>query len=1045
MSGQIEITPFTPAQIASVLGHYDVLAIVSGPPGEVDEKIGELAAISDESVLGERYGWVLKSRERVAVLSTIGEELLPRLLEETEVLAFAGDGYAEALRAALAGRLPSSNTKGQEALSALKLAMALPSLAPRHGVFAQEISRIENTLQLDRERASLDFVISNRQPLVGRSHELSKLVSFATKPTGQETIVLSGDAGVGKSALLATLIRTLTQSREAITVVLDFDGPQLASAEPAEFLREFSRRLASAATSTDLLTSEEKSELTANMKSLRSRLRSRSSEKGNVQRISSEEQYRNVDAYAVEAFESLPRALRSTPILLVLDTFEVALAAGEVEIDRLLTIVMLLRLKFNIPSLRAIVAGRSLAGQLASWAKISQGVLAPETRWLVLSALKPRAAEKLIANLDRGVGRFSDPVLRRKAAKIAGYYPLSLKLIYRATRDLRGEQLSKFLDDLKGGERFVDEVNTQFLHTRILGRLEDPSLRKLAAPGLLLRMVSPDLIRLVLARPCGLGEVTVPAAWNIYEKLKKTWLVDHPGDAFSRHRDDLRRQMVSAITAQDPQKADELHRAAASFYLAGPAEDDPAMAFWKSLSPEVRNTEGTYHAALAGDRYPQAMSQQEARSLQKNLGLDVELLPDGWIAVIRAATGNISTLTNDQVATLSGSLRDEAVAKEINRLLAVNDAESAAKLVNLRSAGYDDGFTPHRPSRSIRSRSAGLSRRDVQQDILVAWANAAINEAALAFEQLVELEPDRVSGLMAALPDAVVEDSSSLSAGVLAASLKRPWKIAPQEGFLSNPVSPHLAIPYLAARMLLSDDTSFSTIIGELRDGRLLRHALDEREMPFDHHRLKSWTVAMRMALGDGLHHSVTLSKEFLDLRTIMDLGAPTPTVTENTSVGLYHTARAIEVLRLGSTSARIENIYRAEGQFTFSVDEFGIGRTECLKALRGLTPELHQPTAFLLRRAPADQLIEFLRGQSTINPLWPRDLAFEKERPKRAFPEQETLSVVVTCDRLRLLPVLLEWLVRFQDQASDLLAIHHHITARLFAEFDFRPSRSGT
>jgi hypothetical protein len=1037
MQSQAGTLEFTPAQMASVLGHYDVLAVVAGRHSDVDGLVGDLAAISDEGLLGKRYGWVVKNRERLEILSAIDAQAVPRLLAATEQLVFKRDDYAEALRATLKGRLPISRPIGPEALAALRLAVVLPALAAERDSFEQEILRIEDKLLVDRERASLEFVISNRLPLVGRDRELNDLISFATSGEDQATTVLSGDAGVGKSALLATLIRTLTKSGDAITVVLDFDGPQLASAEPAEFLREFSRRLASAAIATDLLTIQEKTALTINMKSLRSRIRSRSSEQGNVRRVSSEEQYRGVDAYAAEAFANLPQALKTKPILLVLDTFEVALAAGEVEIDRLLTIVMLLRFKFNLPSLRAIVAGRSLAGQLTSWTRISQDVLAPRERWLVLSALRPRAAERMIANLDRNEGRFENRDLRRRAAKVAGYYPLSLKLVHQATRGMQPNELSAFLDDVKGSENFVDEMNTQFLHARILGRIEDTELRKLAAPGLLLRLVSPDLIRLVLAGPCGLGTISAARSSELYGKLKKTWLVDEPGESFSRHRDDLRRQMVSAITAESPQKANDLHRAAASFYLAGPPGSDPAMSFWKNLSPDVRDAEGVYHAAFAGETYPQTMPQQEARSLKKHLGLDLELLPDGWIAVIRAAAGDISTLTSEQVATLSGSLRDEAVSKEINRLLTVNDSEAAARMVNLGSARYDGGFTAAPSPRLEGTVSVPLLRRDLHQRILVAWANAAIDEAANAFEQLVETETDPISGLLEALPDAVKEDSRSLSAGVLAASLKKPWRTS---ALGLSTVPPLLAAPYLAARMLLAHDSLFKKLLRELRDSSMLRQILEERGAPVVHHRLKSWIVAMRIATGDDINREEQLPKEFLDLKAILLLGASNGTPGEMELSSVPDTAQAIELLQLGPTSARIEDVYRTDDFLNLDIPSFEGDRAELLELLRGLTPELHRPAAFLLRRAPTDQLIGFIREQSATNTLWPRDQAFETERSRRSFAERDALSVVVTCDRLRLLPALLIWLSRYQDEASDLLAMHQHITARLFTEFDIKP-----
>ena len=63
------------------------------------------------------------------------------------------------------------------------------------------------------------------------------------------------------------------------------------------------------------------------------------------------------------------------------------------------------------------------------------------------------------------------------------------------------------------------EMRQAVLYERFLGHIADERVRELAHPGLVLRRVTPELVRSVLAGPCGLGAIDERQARQLPERL----------------------------------------------------------------------------------------------------------------------------------------------------------------------------------------------------------------------------------------------------------------------------------------------------------------------------------------------------------------------------------------------------------------------------------------------------------------------------------------------------------------------------------------------
>jgi hypothetical protein len=154
------------------------------------------------------------------------------------------------------------------------------------------------------------------------------------------------------------------------------------------------------------------------------------------------------------------------------------------------------------------------------------------------------------------------------------------------------------------------------LYERVLGHVHDPDVKALAVPGLVLRYVTPELIRKVLAGPCKLGDVDGDRANTIFEKLGDEVALVVQGD---RHqslelRPELRRIVLDDLAvdvASEPQQR-AIREAAVEFFAGDPEHraEELYHRLWLDHDPAiidarwVRGIEGSLRSAL-DERLPE--------------------------------------------------------------------------------------------------------------------------------------------------------------------------------------------------------------------------------------------------------------------------------------------------------------------------------------------------------------------------------------------------------------------------------------------------------
>lgn len=424
------------------------------------------------------------------------------------------------------------------------------------------------------------------QGFMGRGSELSTLRSFVGVLDPQSRaeavrrflsgftatrnpLMLYGIGGVGKSTLLTEFIRQHVSGPMPFPwVYLDFDNPRLNVAILSTLVEEAVEQLGAQYIGSDwsgvLAEARTQSNLTE-AAHYQSEQESRSIAFGDL--AYSEYQREQSAQLIAQSFASqLKMALESTglermmqvsemlPLLIVMDTFEEVQKRG-IETAGILW-KFLTYLQQNFPRLRVVVSGR------AQVPEVGQNLGTP-----VEIALREFDESSAISYLMvRGV---SDIDSARALYKQVGGNPLNLKL---AAQVAKNEKVGKKgIEGIKTTSYLVfaaaEHVVQGQLYSRILERITDPDLHKLAHPGLVVRRVTPTIIQQVLAGPCELGEIDLDRASQLFEKLKcQVDLVVLEPDGAVRHQQDVRRVMLKLLESEKPDQVHAIHELAYQFY-----------------------------------------------------------------------------------------------------------------------------------------------------------------------------------------------------------------------------------------------------------------------------------------------------------------------------------------------------------------------------------------------------------------------------------------------------------------------------------------------
>ena len=503
----------------------------------------------------------------------------------------------------------------------------------------------------------------------GRTQELTDLHNYLKTGQPQRSIyqakplMIFGPGGVGKSTLLAKFILETVDSAAIDDFVFcyrDFDRAALLPEQPVTLLAEcvlqlglqfpqiksYARDLRrswlnelSASVGARQTVQTEGGERRATMKRHVAK-RHISDSRGDL--------YRYLDNCR-RLIAELPRA-HEIRLLLVLDTFE---RVQEVSFEFTEALWRFLdSLQSIFPLMSVIVAGR---------AELSDEI-----------AHTPYPLKELDAEATRGylaARGITNPQLADTIFRRVGGDPLSLRLTVDGLKQDHGDlsQLSKLPDDF--GELEIDhELNQGWLYRRYLNRIRnDPEIQRLAYPGLVLRRVTPWVIREVLAVPCKVDVPSDEVARDLFERLaRQSSLVTLEAPLMLKHRRDVRKRMLLGLVQTEGATVFDIHRRAVDYYAKEP------------FSAAAR-AEEIYHRLSISTRREEIDPRWEP-GLEELLSDAVDEIPPEMRGYLIARIKNTSLAFNWDEADARS--KEEFVATRASDAITVNRPADALKLLS---------------------------------------------------------------------------------------------------------------------------------------------------------------------------------------------------------------------------------------------------------------------------------------------------------------------------------------------------------------------------
>jgi len=560
------LTAFNPVRLKP-------LGMSAEPGSAIKELMDDLVEVYDPPTPRQR--WMLRTDIREKVLREMGSrEQLLDALNATPKQERPATVIQEMLELCIRGEEPPLTTLPLKHLVACL--QAIRWLQPS-GLPLPSLEKVQEIIDQNEVPAIFEKMAGNN--FTGREAELEMLREYVEvlPPSNnlrvlrrqvrrwfglerKPPLVIYAPGGAGKTTLISKFLLEHMQVPEELKfpyVYLDFDNPRLALNDPdtimSESVRQLSIQYPSASAELKNFLSDERATHYAQQTEVAS---------DSILDIS-EAINEGAAAASVSRFANLVRRIvhrsseagaYSLPLLIVLDTYEEVQTQGfkqEIQLWNLMDSI-----QHDFPTVRIVVFGRSRLEQVPT-SNIS-------TRLELLENFDRPSAESFLRKL--GVG---DANVARSLYDELGGNPLSLKLAaevyrrgdYQAGRSTKGWSNSFFF--FNASEHLVQGQ----LYQRILGHIHDPEVRKLAHPGLILRRITPELIKEVLQKPCGIAVPDDERARQLFDALKReSALVTMESDGALRHRPDVRRIMLNLLARDKPEQTREINRLAVKYY-----------------------------------------------------------------------------------------------------------------------------------------------------------------------------------------------------------------------------------------------------------------------------------------------------------------------------------------------------------------------------------------------------------------------------------------------------------------------------------------------
>lgn len=496
-------------------------------------------------------------------------KMLQRLVEEGRLQAVLNgplpptDRFGEMLRALLRqGAALSFTNLPREELIDLKAAI---EATDRANIPHPDLAEITKLVSRKEFLSEYDVLLS--RGFSGRHDELKELREFLLVPgagRGQWTsMVLTGPGGSGKSTLLAKFSRDVVKEKLATIVILDFDRPGIDPKDRYWMEQEISRQVG------DQYSPEAAEYLSQRRREERIYRETyvdavtQSSAMGFEEARSSRTILVSVDQILFD------EGAHKRPFLLVLDTYE------QIEdqdlssniFDWLYDLASLFSSPFKV-----IFSGRLYDENLTRLQTHS------DTKILQVDELAPQDAHEVL--LNNGV---SEAIASRLvSSNVIPLRPLELTLLAKITSD-QNKTIDELEDELREGGDSAKELFAGLVYKRVLCRLGDPVAQQLAYPGLVLRYVTVDLIRFVLAPALELPPFDEAQASKALDALAScSWLVSRDNEKVW-HRKDLRRSTLKAMISAEPENARKISEVAVKYFQQQQDEKARAEAVYHRL------------------------------------------------------------------------------------------------------------------------------------------------------------------------------------------------------------------------------------------------------------------------------------------------------------------------------------------------------------------------------------------------------------------------------------------------------------------------------
>lgn len=830
------------------------------------------------------------------------------------------------------------------------------------------VDRAEDANWLDGQVAKKDAEEAVRtllpKRLIGRSRQLARLRKFVFENTGLAddfVFWLTGVGGVGKSALLAQLVKSLrgTNWNGVPVLTIDFDRPAFYQGRLAAIFLEIARQL-------ELF----RPDMGPALSRFRDAVRKNESS-------SSGDKFHDRATATIALLSAWKECLRDHlplqgEVVIIFDTLEEVATSSNLSLHELTSCLHRLKAA-GVPKLRPIFSGRAFHPEF------SRGL--PVHSLLALEDLGPAAALTLLQRMLVETTAFSEEALKQLVSMLGGN-PLMLKILAVHLRAGGEAAATELLNDRSV---FDKQFAQTFLYRRLLGRIrtDDPDLVKVAHPGLILRRVTPDLIQKVLAVPCGLKDVNSARANALFEKLsQQVWLVQSAGDNAVLHRKDLRRLMLQSMSALDAETAQEVHVRAVAYYSE---YLDPV------LTHEQQRIEYYYHRLFtpAAELPPQDALSAFVRAL----GEDIETLPERWRASVKVGT-------------------KQKLADAESKALPAAEAS--------RYAGDEEERTI-----SARGYSAQVNQAAIADNFGVLDAETLAVRMQNAYESGdLNLVSSNARRLVAAFGDAAVQErkrldfTDSVYWRTAIASLRQPTGFldALDASFVRTKAGNQLQ------RMLPSASKSEMTLAaGYFMLYRLHDRSPPDPIDPFmQHGSLIDRVSDLRYWQLGGLENPQQQGFE-IRLRLLCDLSDGIQLVTGNSMGAVIFLDRAAiqEANKRGAMPDHVRgrvslhdliSIRPLDGCVLIKDGATVSSREQAL--LKGLTPEVYPLVRAAARKCAASVLLDFADGMSSHR-FWPADLE-RKELSARLKEDREswTSTLIEVVDRTGELTKLVNHLI---------------------------------